>query len=440
MTLIELIAAPNVWPWLIGCLGIGIFMGIGLEWLFSRRATQEREVDIARLEQRISDQEAIAEEREQMMALVSNKLTGTFTELAQRTMQTNSETFLQLAEQNLGGRQQKADSALAAREKAVENLVKPIQEALQRSEKQIAELEKARSQAYGGITEQLTNMQQMAGQLQSETRNLVSALRRPEVRGQWGEITLRRLVEMAGMVEHCDFAEQQTVRSDDGELLRPDLIIRMPDDRELVVDVKTPLDAYLNAVEASDEDARSRHLKQHARKVADRIAELARKSYWSQFEKSPEFVILFIPGDQFLTAALNESPSLIDDALRQNIILATPTSFVALLKAVAYGWRQLALAENAEEIRKLAVALHDRLAVFGEHMGKIGKQLAGSVRAYNQAVGSLERNVLPGARKFKELGVQPKKSMPDLAPVETATRTAPANSRLPIDDKSSDPE
>ncbi|MEM7612422.1 MAG: DNA recombination protein RmuC, partial [Pseudomonadota bacterium] len=258
MTLIELIAAPNVWPWLIGCLGIGIFMGIGLEWLFSRRATQEREVDIARLEQRISDQEAIAEEREQMMALVSSKLTGTFTELAQRTMQTNSETFLQLAEQNLGGRQQKADSALAAREKAVENLVKPIQEALQRSEKQIAELEKARSQAYGGITEQLTNMQQMAGQLQSETRNLVSALRRPEVRGQWGEITLRRLVEMAGMVEHCDFAEQPTVRSDDGELLRPDLIIRMPDDRELVVDVKTPLDAYLNAVEASDEDARSR--------------------------------------------------------------------------------------------------------------------------------------------------------------------------------------
>ncbi|MEM7612805.1 MAG: DNA recombination protein RmuC, partial [Pseudomonadota bacterium] len=228
--------------------------------------------------------------------------------------------------------------------------------------------------------------------------------------------------------------------SDDGELLRPDLIIRMPDDRELVVDVKTPLDAYLNAVEASDEDARSRHLKQHARKVADRIAELARKSYWSQFEKSPEFVILFIPGDQFLTAALNESPSLIDDALRQNIILATPTSFVALLKAVAYGWRQLALAENAEEIRKLAVDLHDRLAVFGEHMGKIGKQLDGSVRAYNQAVGSLERNVLPGARKFKELGVQPKKSMPDLAPVETATRTAPANSRLPIDDKSSDPE
>lgn len=440
MTLIELIAAPNVWPWLIGCLGIGIFMGIGLEWLFSRRATQEREVDIARLEQRISDQEAIAEEREQMMALVSSKLTGTFTELAQRTMQTNSETFLQLAEQNLGGRQQKADSALAAREKAVENLVKPIQEALQRSEKQIAELEKARSQAYGGITEQLTNMQQMAGQLQSETRNLVSALRRPEVRGQWGEITLRRLVEMAGMVEHCDFAEQPTVRSDDGELLRPDLIIRMPDDRELVVDVKTPLDAYLNAVEASDEDARSRHLKQHARKVADRIAELARKSYWSQFEKSPEFVILFIPGDQFLTAALNESPSLIDDALRQNIILATPTSFVALLKAVAYGWRQLALAENAEEIRKLAVDLHDRLAVFGEHMGKIGKQLDGSVRAYNQAVGSLERNVLPGARKFKELGVQPKKSMPDLAPVETATRTAPANSRLPIDDKSSDPE
>ena len=300
------------------------------------------------------------------------------------------------------------------------------------SRRQIEELEKARSQAYGGITEQLANMQATAVSLQQETRNLISALRRPEVRGQWGEITLRRLVEMAGMVEHCDFVEQATVRGEDGTALRPDLVIRMPEDRELVVDVKTPLDAYLSAIEAREDSERRRFMRQHARKVSDRISELSKKSYWAQFSKSPEFVILFIPGDQFLTAALNEQPGLLDDALRQNIILATPTSFVALLKAVAYGWRQLALADNAEHIRKLAVDLHDRLAVFAEHMAKVGKQLDGGVRAYNQAVGSLERSVLPGARKFTELGVQPRKELGELAPVENTTRDL--QSLLPQED------
>ncbi len=422
MSLRELLDAPEVWLWLAVAMVTGLALGILLEWLFTRRGAAERDIENARLTQQVSDQEALARERDHLIELVSSKLTGTFSDMAQRTMKANSETFLQLAEQNLGARQQKADSLFAEREKAVEGLVKPIRDALQRSENQINELEKARSQAYGGIAEQLANMQQTTTALQKETRNLITALRRPEVRGQWGEITLRRLVEMAGMVEHCDFIEQETIRGSDGDLLRPDLVIRMPDDRELVVDVKTPLDAYLNAVEASDEADRRKFLKQHARKVADRIAELSRKSYWSQFDKSPEFVILFIPGDQFLTAALNENPNLIDDALRQNIILATPTSFVALLKAVAYGWRQLSLADNAEQIRKLAVDLHDRLAVFGDHLGKVGKQLDSSIKSYNQAVGSLERNVMPGARKFIELGVQPRKTIEELSPIETTGR------------------
>ncbi|MEO0574773.1 MAG: DNA recombination protein RmuC [Pseudomonadota bacterium] len=434
MSLAELSQSPDIWFWLIAALALGLVVGISLEWAFTRARLEQLAVDNARLLSEASNTKALQDEREQLMELVSTRLTGTFGDLAQRTMRDNSQTFLQLAEQNLSAQQQKANSALAEREKAVENLVKPIQDALQRSERQINELEKARSQAYGGITEQLTNMQQMAHALQQQTRNLTTALRRPEVRGQWGEITLRRLVEMAGMVEHCDFTEQTSVRSEDGQLLRPDLVIRMPDERELVVDVKTPLDAYLSAVEADNDADKQRFLEQHAKKVGDRISELAKKSYWSQFDKSPEFVILFIPGDQFLTAALNQKPELIDDALRQNIILATPTSFVALLKAVAYGWRQLSLAENAEVIRKLAVDVYDRLATFSEHLGKVGKQLDSSVRSYNQAVGSLERSVLPGARKFTELGVQTKKTISTLEPVESTPRAVASDEANDTDD------
>ncbi|MEM8547207.1 MAG: DNA recombination protein RmuC [Pseudomonadota bacterium] len=435
MSLGDILATPAVWFWLIGMLAAGMTLGILIEWLFTQPALRARDVEAAEtarsrdaveaeLRAELASRQAIEAEREQLLALVSSELSGKFNELAQSTMQSNSTTFLQLAEQHFDNRQQKADSSLAARQKAIETLVKPIEEALKRSESQISALEKARSEAYGGITQQLTNMQELARSLQQETRNLTTALRRPEVRGQWGEITLRRLVEMAGMVEHCDFAEQSSVRTEDGALLRPDLIVRMPDKRELVVDVKTPLDAYLSAVEATDDDERERFLAQHARKVQERIRELASKAYWSQFEQSPEFVILFIPGDQFLSAALQKLPQLIDDALRQNIILATPTSLVALLKAIAYGWRQQALAENAVIVQRHAVELYDRLATFGEHMNKVGKNLTGSVNAFNQAVGSLERSVLPGARKFKELGVQPKKDLAPLPGIETAARTA----------------
>ena len=422
----------RVWGPIAGVLGLAI--GMLLEWLFTRPELAQRDVREARLEQQVRDQQALASEREQLMELVAARMHGSIGDVAQQAMQHNSETFLKLAEEHLGKRQQKADAGLAERQQAVEQLVRPIREALQRSEEQIRALEKARHEAYGSISQQLTAMQEMTHHLGKETRNLVTALRRPEVRGQWGEITLRRLVEMAGMVEHCDFVEQTSTRDDSGALVRPDLVVRMPDARELVVDVKTPMDAYLSAIEATDDDAREQFLVQHARKVRERIDELARKSYWSQFERSPEFVILFIPGEQFLEAALQRSPELIDDALRQNIILATPTSFVALLKAVAYGWRQLALAENAEQIRKLAIDLHDRLAVFGEHLGKLGRQLDGSTRAFNQAVGSLERNVLPAARKFTELGIQPRKEIQTLEPLDTSARIPSTDKQLPEQD------
>ena len=242
------------------------------------------------------------------------------------------------------------------------------------------------------------------------------------MRGQWGEITLRRLVELAGMVEHCDFIEQVHVVGDD-KIIRPDMIVNMPDQRQLVVDVKTPLDAYLAAAEAPDDAQRKLALEKHAKNVRAHIRLLASKGYWTQFDESPEFVILFIPGDQFLSAALAEEPDLIEYALSQQIILATPTSLVALLKAVAYGWRQLALADNAKEIRVLAEDLYGRLGTFVTHMNKVGRQLASSVENYNRAVGSLERSVLPGARKFTELGVHAKKDIEKLESLEPVPRT-----------------
>jgi len=234
-------------------------------------------------------------------------------------------------------------------------------------------------------------------------------------------MTLRRLAELAGMVEHCDFVEQVHVAGEDGAL-RPDMIVNMPDGRQLVVDVKTPLDAYLSAVEAATDEARDAAIKRHAQAVVERVRALSSKAYWSQFERSPDFVVLFIPGDQFLSAALGEIPTLLEDAIRQHVIIATPSSFVALLKAVAYGWRQNLLAENAARIQELAEDLYKRLAKFGEHMTKIGRSLGLSVDAYNSAVGSLERQVLPGARKFTELGLRPEREIEEIAPVEKLAR------------------
>ncbi|MEM1262667.1 MAG: DNA recombination protein RmuC [Pseudomonadota bacterium] len=412
--------------WLfIGALGIviGLVAGLLLEWLFGRSELTQLQRDNDQLSARVRHQDELAKEREAAVDAAATEIQKHFGELATQSLKDNNELFLKLAEQNLSVQQEKAKGELNQQTKAVETLVKPIADALRKTDEKISELEKERKQAYGSIHEQLKFMQQSQQSLQHETRNLVNALRRPEVRGQWGEVTLKRLAELAGMVEHCDFSEQVTTTNGDARL-RPDMVIRMPDDRELVVDVKTPLDAYLEAIEASDDDARQNALNRHARKVEERIRELAQKSYWAQFPKSPEFVILFIPGDQFLTAALTQKPDLIDDALRQNIILATPTSFVALLKAVAYGWRQLALAENAEEIRKLAEDLYDRLAVFANHINSVGTSLDRSVSNFNKAVGSLERNVLPGARKFVELGIKSKKEIPTVENVDTLARDA----------------
>jgi len=396
-------------------LGLGLLLGALISWAFYRRRQHA-------MEAQIKNQDSIQKEREIAFEAANAQLTRAFSDLANQSLKSNSETFLQLAEQNLGTQQEKAKRELSEREKAVEALVKPIRDALDASQKQIAELEKSRSEAYGSIKSQLEEMHSSQKTLKQETQNLVNALRRPEVRGRWGEITLRRLVELAGMVEHCDFQEQvHTVG--EGQIIRPDMVVRMPDRRELVVDVKTPLDAYLEAVEAKDDAQRKLGLERHAKNVHAHIRMLASKAYWDQFEESPEFVILFIPGDQFLSAALNEKPDLIEYALSKQIILATPTSLVALLKAVAYGWRQVSLAENAREIRTLAEDLYGRLSSFVGHMNTMGRQLARSVEHYNKAVGSLERSVLPGARKFVELGVHEKKEMEKLETLDPVPRT-----------------
>ena len=388
-------------------------------WNRSRQSATENELFTLRGE--LKSQQAIADERKQTMQQAEERLAASFAELASKKFNDHSESFLRLAKQSLGTEHERASSRMTEKEQAITQLIKPIQDALEKTHKQIDDIEKTRHQAFGGIQAQLKVMTESQEALQGETRKLTTALRRPEVRGQWGELTLRRVAELAGMANRCDFVEQ-VHKEVDGGAVRPDMIVRLPDEGTIVVDAKTPLDAYLSAIDAATDQEKKAALQRHARKVSERVRELASKSYWAQFEQSPQFVVLFIPGDQFLSAAMDENPNLHDEALRQSIIIATPTTLVALLKTVAYGWQQVQLAENAEEIKRLAQDMHDRLSTFTGHLAKLGKQLESAVKAYNSAVGSMERKVLPGARKFVELGVQPKAEIAALNPIETTAR------------------
>jgi DNA recombination protein RmuC len=350
-----------------------------------------------------------------------DRLRAAFDQLASETLRANSELFLTMARESLGRDQAIAMSALKEREMAMAQLVLPLKTALERTEAQVQSLERERREAFATLRTQIESLASGSAQLSRETRNLVTALRRPEVRGRWGELTLRRVVELAGMAEHCDFTEQLQVVGEQGAR-RPDLVVHMPDSRQLVVDVKVPLDAYLEALEAPTEDTRQAALARHAQQVEARVRDLASKSYWEQFETSPEFAVLFLPGDQFLSAALAERPDLIDDALKQSVIIATPSTLIALLKAVAFGWRQSAVAQNAATIRELGQELYRRLASFGGHLGKLGQRLGNAVESYNSAVGSLERQVLPQARRFTELGVTADDQLPPLEPIEQLAR------------------
>ena len=388
----------------------GFLLGLLIQYLISRGTRIRLESEIAIRAAEIKNEEARAAEREATMAGAQDSLAAAFSELAHESLTKNSETFLQLAGQKLQVHQEKAKAELGERQKAVETLVQPIREALDKTNQQIHEIEKTRKEAYGGITSQLTAMTLGQDSLRAETSKLVGSLRQPNVRGRWGELTLKRLAELAGMVDRCDFAEQVHVKNNDGDTAsRPDMIVHLPENVQLVVDVKTPLDAYLDAVAATDEDVRKTHLEAHARSMGEHVKKLASKAYFDQFERSPEFVILFVPGDQFLSAALDVKPSLLDDALRNKVLLVTPTSLVALLKVVAYGWMQFKLAENAEEIRDLAIELQRRLGTFTGHLAAVGNKLDSSVKSYNSAIASLETRVMPNMRKIKELGADPGK-------------------------------
>jgi len=377
--------------------------------------------EIMRLTTQLATQEARAGERSAALTLAEEQLAAAFSRLAGDSLARNSEAFLRLAQENLGRHQEKARAELGEREQALAALLAPIREALDKTTQQISTIEKERAEAFGGIRAQLASMTSSQQQLQAETRNLVNALRRPEVRGQWGELTLRRVAELSGMVEHCDFTEQETLNTPGGTL-RPDMVVRLPDRGALVVDVKTPLDAYLEAIDAGSEADRRAALQRHARNVAGRVRELSAKAYWAQFPESPEFVILFIPGEQFLSAALSENPALLEDALRNKVVLTTPSSLVALLKAIAYGWRQLSLERNAEDIRHLGQELYERLTPFLAHMARLGRQIEGSVRAFNDSVGSLEGKVLPGARRLTELGISGRQKLDSPEQVQTTPR------------------
>ena len=400
----------------------GCLLGILAALLWRARREQASRIELEVLRARIRSDESAAAERDLALARTREQLQGVFGELARDSLKSNSELFLQLARERLGHQASDAAAALKERETAIESLVQPIRETLARTEAQIESIERARIDSFATIKAQMESLASGQSTLSRETRNLVTALRRPDVRGRWGEITLKRLVELAGMSAHVDFTEQHRMLTDDGTI-RPDMIVHMPERRDIVVDVKTPLDAYLSAVEAQSEEERARELKRHAQLVAARVRELASKSYWAQFEHSPDFVVLFLPGDQFLSAALQENPDLIDESLRQNVMLATPTSLVALLKAVAYGWKQTALAENAEEVRRLGEDMYKRLAVFADHLARLGKALGGGVDAFNKAVGSLEQQVMPAARRFPELGLRVAREIEPLDPIEALTRT-----------------
>ncbi|HEX2055545.1 MAG TPA: DNA recombination protein RmuC [Nitrospiraceae bacterium] len=361
-------------------------------------------------------------EQKELIQGARRDLEAAFQALSGEALKQNNEAFLQLARSSFANLQGEAKGELSRRQQAIDELVKPLQDQLKRYEEQMREVEQSRQRDHGGLERHLKLMAESQQRLQQETGNLVKALRAPAVRGRWGEITLRRVAELAGMVAQCDFVEQPVVAHEMG-LSRPDMVVRLPGGRQVVVDAKTVLSAYLDAYECPDDAQRLGHLNRHASQVRSRLDELGLKAYWNQFAPAPEFVVLFLPGEQFLGAALEQDPSLIEDGFARGVVIATPTTLVALLRAVAYGWRQEQLAEHAALAGRLGKDLYERMAVLVEHLNEIGQSIGKTVQAYNRAVGSLESRILPAARKFKELGVSSDKELALLTTVEQLPKT-----------------
>jgi DNA recombination protein RmuC len=391
-----------VWIFLLGLLAGAALVAVPAVLLFraERRSRDEREAALARAETQLRD---------------------AFQALSAEALRQNNESFIALANAKFGELQKGASAELETRQQAIDTLVKPINEALTKVDGKLKEIEKERHGHYEKLTEQLRAVGVAHEKLHSETQNLVKALRAPSVRGRWGEIQLKRVVEMAGMLDHCDFEEQQSTETDSGRL-RPDMIVRLPGGKNVVVDAKAPLEAYLDSVEAESEAVRLAKLKDHARQVRAHMTKLGSKAYWDQFGPAPEFVVMFLPGETFFSAALEHDPALIEYGVDQRVIPASPTTLIALLRAVAYGWRQEQLAENAQAISQLGRSLFERLGTLAGHFERLGGHLNRAVGSFNDAVGSLEGRVLVAARRFKEMGAGSSEEIPELTGVERTTR------------------
>ena len=380
------------------------------------RAALDRErTERARAEERWAGERANLDEQRRLLTEARDELANTFKALSADALAQTSGTFLERARETL-------EAQMGRREAAIEGLLKPLAESVRRAEEHVREIEKARQQAYGSLEEQLRALADHSRLLQRETGNLASALRSSQTRGRWGEIALRRIVELAGMTPHCDFTEQVSIEGETGRL-RPDMVVHLPGRRDIVVDVKAPLDAYDEALRAATDDDKQRAMARHAQMVRLHMTQLASRGYAKQFAQSPDLVVMFIPGESFVAAAVEADGKLIVDAMERKVVIATPTTLFALLSAIAHGWQQQEVAKNAEEIRKLGQDLYDRLAVLATHVRGIGQGLEGAVEAYNDAVGSLERRVLPAARRFRDLGVGAREEpLPTLEPVDPTLR------------------
>jgi DNA recombination protein RmuC len=375
----------------------------------------------ARLESALEAERRTSDDKIELITNASEELRNAFKAMAADALKTNNSSFLVIAQETLKRFQSEARGDLEARQKAVADMVAPVRDSLTKVDEKIQQMEVARGDAYGELRAQVQSLITTQKELQSETGNLVRALRTPNVRGRWGEIQLRRVVEIAGMLSYCDFSEQESVTTETGRL-RPDLVVKLPGGKHVVVDAKTPLQAFLDAFETTDEDARRLCLANHARQVRDHIDILSGKKYWEQFESTPEFVVMFLPGETFFSAALEQDSGLIEHGVLNRVIPASPTTLIALLKAINYGWNQEKLARNAKQISDLGKELHDRLRLLANHIASVGTGLDRAVESYNKAVGSLESRVLVSARKFAELGASVAEDIPELEPIETTAR------------------